>query len=116
MVNSLIATFATVHQGRESDEMYQYWSQSLLKELKISKIPLTLVDEKRKSALTDSPWGLRNFHPWFVSGNDSASNDGFLHLMTDLLEYNHDVIKAKKYWFLRVDCNIFNFWIKVCLF
>ena len=45
MVNSLIATFATVHQGRESDEMYQYWSQSLLKELKISKIPLTLVDE-----------------------------------------------------------------------
>jgi hypothetical protein len=113
MVNSLIEAFDIVRQQRLGDEMYYYWNDSLLKTLRISKIPLTLVDEKRKSALTDSPWGLRHFHPWFLSDQDSASNDGFLHLMTDLLEYNHNVIQEKKYWFLRVDCNIFNFWIKV---
>ena len=81
--------------------------------IKPTKIPFTLIDEKRKSALTDSPWGLRHFHPWFLSGRNSGSNDDFMKLMVDMLVYNDDVLKAKKYWFIRGDCNIFKMWMKV---
>jgi hypothetical protein len=102
-----------MHQGREGDEMYQYWDSSLLKALRPTKIPLTLLDEKRKSALEDSPWGLRNFYPWFVSPLNSGSNNDFVKLMVDLLVHQEPVIKSKKYWFLRGDCNIFKFWMKV---
>jgi hypothetical protein len=112
-MNSVIEVFNSVRQGREGDETFQYWNLSLIKVLKPTKIPFTLIDEARKSALSDSVWGLRLFNPWFLSGLNSASNDDFLKLMVDMLDYNDDVIKKHMYWFIRGDCNIFKMWIKV---
>jgi hypothetical protein len=105
-----------MRQGRIDDEMFQYWDQSLIKQMKPTKIPFTLIDEARKSALTDSIWGLRLFHPWFLSGRNPASNDDFIKLMVDMLDYNDDVIAKKLYWFIRGDCNIFKMWMKVHIF
>jgi hypothetical protein len=111
----LIDVFTTIHQGRDGDEIYNYWDRSLIKVVRPTKIPFTLLDEKDKSALEDSPWGLQNFYPWFVSGFNSGANDQFVRIMAKLLTYNDKLLKAHKYWFLRGDCNIFKFWMKVCV-
>ena len=108
-----MGVFDGLGEEKEGDALFYYWNKSLIKVVKPTKIPFTLVDETRKSALTDSPWGLRHFHPWFLSPRNSGSNDDFLMLMVDLLNYNDDLIRGKQYWFIRGDCNIFKMWMKV---
>jgi len=102
-----------MRQDREDDEMYECWNESLVKAIRPTKIPLSLIDETKKSAMTHSVWGLRNFHPWFVSEWNSGSNDDFVKLMVKLLNQNHNVIISLRYWFFRGDCNVFKFWMKV---
>jgi hypothetical protein len=111
--DAIIDVFAKMGQDKKDDAMFYYWDNSLVKGVKPTKIPFTLVDETRKSALTDSPWGLRHFHPWFLSPRNSGANDDFLKIMVDLLAYNDDLVRAKKYWFFRGDLNIFKMWMKV---
>jgi hypothetical protein len=108
-----VEAFDVIRQTREGDEMFQYWNDSLIKKIKPTKIPFTLVDEKRKTALSDSPWGLRHFHPWFLSERNSGANDDFIKIMVDMLTYNDDVLRNRKYWFVRGDCNIYKMWMKV---
>ena len=57
MQDAIIDVFAKMGQDKE-DAMFYYWDKSLVKGVKPTKIPFTLLDETRKSALADSPWGL----------------------------------------------------------
>jgi hypothetical protein len=111
----MIDVFKLMAQDRDGDEMYECWNESLIKAFRPTKIPLSLIDETKKSAMSDSVWGLRNFYPWFVSEWNSGSNDDFVKLMVKLLNYNHTTIVSRRYWFFRGDCNVFKFWIKVRL-
>jgi hypothetical protein len=105
--------FKTIRQGREGDEMYCAWDESLLKSINNLTVPLTLQDEKKKSAFTSSNLGLRNFYPWYLSKYNSAKNSDFIMMMLEVFEGMDDALKKKQYIFLRGDCNVFKMWIKV---
>ena len=113
MQDAITKVFAKIGSEQKGDAIFYYWEKSLIKVVKPTKVPFTLVDETRKSALTDSPWGLRHFHPWFLSPGNLGANDDFLKIMVDLLTYNDDLVHARQYWFIRGDCNIFKMWMKV---
>jgi hypothetical protein len=114
-MGSILEAFATFREGRDGDEMYQTWDKSVTKYLKTTTIPITLKDEKKKSALGYSDWGLKNFKPWYLADLNSAKNDDFVFLMMDILERTRSCMKKQKYWFFRGDCNVFKMWIKVFL-
>ena len=93
--------------------MYCAWDESLLKSINNLTVPLTLQDEKKKSAFTSSNLGLRNFYPWYLSKYNSAKNSDFIMMMLEVFEGMDDALKKKQCIFLRGDCNVFKMWIKV---
>src|SRR5689334_15856974 len=102
-MQSILVAYATVRQDREGDEAYHYWDLSVIKHLRINKVPLTLQDEKKKTALVYSKWGLKNFKPWYVSPLNSGKNDDFVFLMLNLLKKTNNCLTNERYWYFRGD-------------
>jgi hypothetical protein len=96
--------------------MYYAWDGSLLKSINNLTVPLTLQDQKMKSAFTSSGLGLRNFYPWYLSKYNSAKNSDFIMMMLEVFQGIDDALKKKHYIFFRGDCNVFKMWIKVDYF
>ena len=77
------------------------------------KIPLTVRDTTKRSALAYSKVGIGKFHPWFVSDNNPACMGEYFNVVMDILKVTDRAIENEEYWFFRADVNVIMAWLRV---
>ena len=92
-----------------------FYETSFIKHHRITKIPLSIRNTKKRSALTYSPLGIGKFHPWFVSNNNPASMGEYFNVVMEILKITDSAIKKEEYWFFRADVNVIMAWLRVML-
>ena len=109
----MLLLFEQIRQGRQGDQLYYQWDSSLIKGLQKKVVPLTLEEEKDKSAFDYSIRRVRNLKPCYVSKYASNSLSDFVRMMGAFLSSRDEILEHNQYWFFRGDVNIFNSWMKV---
>jgi len=101
-------------ENSEGDEIYfSFYDKCLIKQFAITKIPFTLRDTKKDSALDYSPIGFKKFYPWFVSDNNPATMREYFNVVMELLKVTDKAIQQEEYWFFRADVNVIMAWLRV---
>jgi len=95
------------------DAYYSFYDNSFIKGYRITKIPLSVRDTTKRSALSYSPVGIGNFHPWFVSNNNPAAMEEYFNVVMDILKVTDQAIEKEEYWFFRADVNVVMAWLRV---
>ena len=98
------------------DGPYSFYQNSLLFESDINTVPISLVDEKKKSALQYSHRGYKHFHPWFLADLNPSSVDEYFQLVMKVLPFVDPILDREEYWLFRADTNIMMMWYRVTFF
>ena len=95
------------------DGPYSYYQNSLLFQQQINTVPMTVVDEEKKSSLEYGEHGYKHFHPWFLADLNPSSVDEYFRLVMEVLPHVDSILNREEYWFFRADVNILMMWYRV---
>lgn len=115
VIERLLKRFGEIKKNRSGDAMYDYFDDSQSKILSPRTVPLLVQNPfSRVGKEPYSVLGLKKYYPWFISNNNTGSNQGFIEVVTDILQKleaseNRDTHVI----FLRGDVNIFMPWLRV---
>lgn len=101
----------------KTGDFYTYWPVSRVVRQNITTIPASAqFDQVNVSGQPDEnkdhARGLRNFRPWFVSGDNPSSNFGALNSMLRLFKEALDVLN-RRYLYVRIDVDLYMKWLRV---
>ena len=109
----ILSAFEFSSKGKQGDDAYySFYDNSFIKGYRITKIPLSVRDTTKRSALSYSPVGIGNFHPWFVSNNNPAAMEEYFNVVMDILKVTDQAIEKEEYWFFRADVNVVMAWLR----
>ena len=120
MLKEVINAFRAGSEGNPLDEgPWSFWRSAIHQDPNISNIPVSLFDDKKKSAFEYSSRGYKYFHPWTLHDlNPSDTNQYFQVVMFLLRKVDPIINEKEQYWLFRGDINIIMMWYRVrsCLF
>jgi hypothetical protein len=115
-IDSLMTKLKKVQQDLidMTGKPFDFFSIARCVKEEIETVPITSIETMSVDEGEEDHFNLESYRPAFVSIRDTTENKGVAHLMSRIFNMCSNVLRQRKYVYVKMDAAVYKKWLRVC--